>query len=39
MVVFTIKQSIPYFWLVFGAGLAIYFLQSFLRQRAKKSAV
>lgn len=39
MAVFTSTQNIRYFWLVFGTGLAIYFLQAFLRQRAKKSAV
>lgn len=39
MAVFTITGSIVYFWIVFGTGLAIYFLQAFLRRRAKKSAV
>jgi protein-S-isoprenylcysteine O-methyltransferase Ste14 len=38
MAVFTVTQHIAYFWAVFGAGLVIYFLQSFLRERAKKSA-
>ena len=38
MIVFTITQSIAYFWIVFGSGLAVYFLQNFLRVRAKKSA-
>jgi protein-S-isoprenylcysteine O-methyltransferase Ste14 len=37
--VFTVTEKISYFWGVFGAGLAIYFLQAFLRERAKKSAV
>ena len=38
MAVFTVTQKIPYFWGVFGAGLAIYFLQALRRERAKKSA-
>ncbi len=37
MVVFTITQSIPYFWLVFGAGLAIYFLQALFRKHRRPS--
>jgi protein-S-isoprenylcysteine O-methyltransferase Ste14 len=38
MAVFTATQKIGYFWAVFGAGMAIYLLQSYLRERAKKSA-
>jgi protein-S-isoprenylcysteine O-methyltransferase Ste14 len=39
MAVFTATQRLLYFWIVFGAGLAIYFLQSYLRERVKKSAL
>jgi protein-S-isoprenylcysteine O-methyltransferase Ste14 len=39
MAVFTATERIAYFWVVFGAGMVIYFLQSYLRERAKKSAV
>lgn len=39
MAVFTVTEKISYFWGVFGVGLAVYFLQAFLRERAKKSAV
>jgi protein-S-isoprenylcysteine O-methyltransferase Ste14 len=35
MLVFTLTRSLPYFWLTFGSGMAIYFLQAFLRRRAK----
>jgi protein-S-isoprenylcysteine O-methyltransferase Ste14 len=35
MAVFTATRNIRYFWLVFGLGLAIYFLQSYLRSRSK----
>lgn len=38
MAIFTVTQRIRWFWIPFGVGLAIYFLQSFLRERAKKSA-
>jgi len=38
MAVFTATLSLLYFWIVFGAGLAIYFLQAFLRTRRKRSA-
>jgi len=39
MAVFTTTEKIAYFWAVFGAGLGIYFLQSYLRERAKKARV
>ena len=35
MAVFTATRNIRYFWLVFGLGLAIYFLQSYLRSRGE----
>jgi hypothetical protein len=38
MAVFTITQNLGYFWAVFGAGMGIYFLQGYLRGRAKKTA-
>jgi protein-S-isoprenylcysteine O-methyltransferase Ste14 len=38
MAVFTATERIAYFWAVFGAGMVIYFLQSYLREKAKKSA-
>jgi hypothetical protein len=38
MAILTVTRRIRWFWIPFGAGLAIYFLQSFLRKRAKKSA-
>jgi|SRR5579863_5996154 len=38
MVVFVITERILYFWIVFGAGFVIYFLQSFIRSRRAKSA-
>ncbi len=37
MLVLTITRSIVYFWIVLGAGFAIYFLQSWLRSRKKIS--
>jgi protein-S-isoprenylcysteine O-methyltransferase Ste14 len=37
MAVFTVTHHIAYFWVVFGAGLAIYFLQAYLREHSKKS--
>jgi protein-S-isoprenylcysteine O-methyltransferase Ste14 len=37
MAAFTATERIAYFWVVFGAGMVIYFLQSYLRERAKKS--
>jgi len=39
MAVFTATEKIAYFWAVFGTGMLIYFLQAYLRERAKKSAV
>lgn len=38
MAVFTVTKSIAYFWIVFGAGAAIYFLQSYLRTRKPAQA-
>jgi protein-S-isoprenylcysteine O-methyltransferase Ste14 len=38
MIVFTATQRVSYFWIAFGIGLAIYFLQSYLRERTKKAA-
>jgi protein-S-isoprenylcysteine O-methyltransferase Ste14 len=38
MAVFTATRSLFYFWLVFGVGLGIYFLQSYLRSRKKPAA-
>ncbi len=38
MAVFTITKNIGYFWAVFGLGMAIYFLQSYLRGRNKPAA-
>jgi protein-S-isoprenylcysteine O-methyltransferase Ste14 len=38
MAVFTATRNILYFWIVFGLGLAIYFLQSYLRGRNKPAA-
>ena len=38
MAVFTVTLKIQYFWATFGAGLAIYFLQAWMRARAKKTA-
>jgi protein-S-isoprenylcysteine O-methyltransferase Ste14 len=38
MAVFTATRSLLYFWLVFGLGLGIYFLQSYLRSRKKPAA-
>jgi len=39
MAVFTTTEKITYFWAVFGTGLGIYLLQSYLRERAKKARV
>ena len=39
MAVFTATEKIAYFWIVFGTGLAIYLLQSYLRERAKTARV
>jgi protein-S-isoprenylcysteine O-methyltransferase Ste14 len=36
MLVFTITERLLYFWIVFGSGFAIYFLQEFFRSRARK---
>jgi len=38
MAVFTVTESILYFWIVLGSGFAIYFLQSLLRARRKPAA-
>jgi len=35
MAVFTCTRSLSDFWIVFGAGLGIYFLQAYLRSRRK----
>lgn len=35
MAVYTITKNVLYFWVVFGVGLAIYFLQAYLRTRNK----
>ena len=39
MAVFTLTLKIHYFWVTFGAGLAIYFLQAWMRGRSKKPAI
>jgi len=36
MLAFTLTRQIVYFWIVFGAGMVIYFLQSYLRSRRKR---
>jgi hypothetical protein len=38
MAVFTITKNIGYFRAVFGLGMAIYFLQGYLRGRSRPSA-
>jgi protein-S-isoprenylcysteine O-methyltransferase Ste14 len=38
MAVFASTQNLGYFWAVFGAGMGIYFLQAYVRGRAKKTA-
>jgi protein-S-isoprenylcysteine O-methyltransferase Ste14 len=38
MVIFTVTRNIYYFWAVYGLGLAIYFLQSYMRTRNKPAA-
>jgi protein-S-isoprenylcysteine O-methyltransferase Ste14 len=38
MAVFTLTRNLLYFWITFGAGLAVYFLQSFIRSRGKAAA-
>jgi protein-S-isoprenylcysteine O-methyltransferase Ste14 len=38
MAVFTATRNIRYFWLVFGLGMVIYLLQSYLRTRHKPAA-
>ncbi len=38
MAVFTITKNSRYFWIVFGLGMAIYFLQTFLRRGPKPAA-
>jgi protein-S-isoprenylcysteine O-methyltransferase Ste14 len=38
MLVFTLTRSIRYFWITFGSGMVIYFLQAFLRARHKPAA-
>jgi protein-S-isoprenylcysteine O-methyltransferase Ste14 len=37
MAIYTVTWSIYYFWTVFGLGLAIYFLQNYVRTRAKRA--
>ncbi len=37
MAVFTCTRSLSNFWIVFGAGFGIYFLQAYLRSRRKPS--
>ena len=37
MAVFTITERLRYFWIAFGAGFVIYFLQYLLRFRRRKS--
>ena len=39
MAVFAATLKIQYFWVTFGTGMAIYFLQGWMRGRAKKTAV
>lgn len=36
MTVFTVSGRVAYFWIVFGIGFAIYFLQEFFRSRHRK---
>jgi protein-S-isoprenylcysteine O-methyltransferase Ste14 len=36
MAVYSATLNFKLFWIVFGAGIVIYFLQSWVRQRAKK---
>src|SRR5579862_6201566 len=36
MAVYAATLQIKLFWVIFGAGLLVYFLQSWIRQRAKK---
>jgi protein-S-isoprenylcysteine O-methyltransferase Ste14 len=38
MAVFTITKNYGYFWIVFGLGMAIYFLQAFLRRPPQPTA-
>jgi len=38
MLAFTLTRNLAYFWIVFGAGMLIYFLQSWLRTRRKPAA-
>jgi protein-S-isoprenylcysteine O-methyltransferase Ste14 len=38
MAAFTLTKNLAYFWSVFGAGMAVYFLQAYWRGRAKKRA-
>jgi protein-S-isoprenylcysteine O-methyltransferase Ste14 len=38
MAVFTLTRNVLYFWITFGLGMAIYFLQSYLRSRSKPTA-
>ncbi|HUL16055.1 MAG TPA: isoprenylcysteine carboxylmethyltransferase family protein [Terriglobales bacterium] len=35
LAVFTATHNIRFFWIVFGAGFAIYFFQQFLRRRSR----
>jgi len=38
MAAFAITKNLIYWWVVFGTGMAIYFLQSWLRSRRKSAA-
>jgi protein-S-isoprenylcysteine O-methyltransferase Ste14 len=38
MAIYTVTSNVYYFWTVYGLGLAIYFLQSYLRTRNKPAA-
>jgi protein-S-isoprenylcysteine O-methyltransferase Ste14 len=38
MAAFAITRNLMWWWIVFGAGMAIYFLQSWLRSRRKSAA-
>jgi protein-S-isoprenylcysteine O-methyltransferase Ste14 len=38
MAVFAATERVSYYWIVLGAGFAVYFLQNYLRARAKRAA-
>ena len=38
MAVYAATLQLKLFWGVFGAGIVVYFLQSYVRERRKKSA-